>query len=189
MKKLTPQLIFLAGATLFTVTAKGQAPDQNINVTIRPPQTAEQRVADEVKLKELRKAAEARAAAEHATKIAETSPKAILARARIVFVQSDTQFFDSIQLQNALRKREEFDRWQMAIVDDWQKRDVADIIVEIDRPLFTYTFTYKITSRSTGILLATGKLTAFDGNIAAPKLAARVIEEMRIARGETKPKK
>ena len=77
----------------------------------------------------------------------------------------------------------------MAIIDGWDKRSLADIIIETDRPLFTYTFTYKITQRSNGILLATGKITAFDGDAAAPKLAGRIIEEIRKARGETKAKK
>ena len=88
-----------------------------------------------------------------------------------------------MQLQNALRKRDEFDSWGMAVVDGYDKRGVADILVEIDRPLFTYTFTYSVTHRATGIVLATGKVTAFDGNAAAPKLAAKIMEEMKRARG------
>jgi hypothetical protein len=32
-------------------------------------------------------------------------------------------------------------------------------------------------------------VTAFDGNDAAPKLAERIIEEMKVARGESKSKK
>jgi hypothetical protein len=61
--------------------------------------------------------------------------------------------------------------------------------IEIDRPLFTFTFTYKIKNQRTGILLATGKVNAVDGNAAAPMLAERIIEEIRKARGETKQKK
>jgi len=94
-----------------------------------------------------------------------------------------------VQLQNALRKRNEVDAWQLAMIDGWDKRNVADTEIEIDRPLFTFTFTYKITNRSTGLLLATGKVTAFDGNAAAPMLAERIVEEIRKARGETKPRK
>jgi hypothetical protein len=187
MKKLTPALFVLTLAIYASVT-HAQTPEQNINVTIRPSQTVEEKVADEIKAKELKKAAEEKLAAEEAARIAETSPKSLLSRGRVFFVYSDTSFFDSNQLQNALRKRDEFDQWQMAIVDGWDKRNVADIIIEIDRPLFTYTFTYKLTSRS-GIILATGKITAFDGNIAAPKLASRIVDEIRTARGETKPKK
>jgi hypothetical protein len=142
-----------------------------------------------VKTKELRKAAEEKLAAEEAARIAETSPKNLLRRAHIVYVSSNSSFFEAVQLQNALRKRDEFDLWQMAIVDGWDKRNVADIVVEIDRPLFTYTFTYQITNRSNGIVLATGKVTAFDGNAAAPQLAERILNEIKIARGEAKPKK
>jgi hypothetical protein len=189
MKKLTPRLVLFAAITLIAAGTKAQTTEQNVNVTVRPSQTVEQRVADEIKANELKKAAEEKLAVEEAARIAETNPKALLRRARVVYVDSDTSFFESEQLQNALRKREEFDAWQMAIVDGWGKQNVADVVITIDRPLLTYTFTYKITSRSTGILLAAGKLTAFDGNDAAPKLAQRIIEEMKVARGESKAKK
>jgi hypothetical protein len=46
-----------------------------------------------------------------------------------------------VQLQNALRKRAEFETWELALIDGWDKRSVADIFVEVDRPLFTFTYT------------------------------------------------
>jgi len=187
--KLTPCMILFFAFSLVVINVNAQTAQQDVNVTIRPSQTAEERVAEEVKLKELRKAAEEKLAAEEAARIAETNPKNLLRKARVVLISSDSSFFEEVQLQNALRKRTEFDAWQMAIVDGWGKRDIADIIIEIDRPLFTYTFTYQITSRSNGIVLATGKVTAFDGNAAAPKLAERIMEEIKIARGEARPKK
>lgn len=162
---------------------------QNVTVTVRPARTVEERVADDFKEKELRKATEEKLAAEESAKIAESSPRSLFSRARTVYVSSGTSFFEPVQLQNALRKRDEFDSWGMAVVDGYDKRGVADILVEIDRPLFTYTFTYSVMHRATGIILATGKVTAFDGNAAAPKLAARIIEEMKRARGESEKKK
>lgn len=188
-KKLPLQLVLIAAASLIAVTAKAQTPEQNVNVTIRPSQTVEEKVANEIKEKELKKAAEEKIAAEEVARIAETSPKALLRRARVVYVGSSTSFFEEELLQNALRKRKEFDAWQMAIVDGYDKRNIADVVIDIDRPLFTYTFTYKITNRGNGIILATGKVTAFDGNLAAPKLAERIIDDMRVARGESKDKK
>jgi hypothetical protein len=188
-KKIVMRLVLVATASLIFTTANAQTTDQNINITIRPSQTVEERVADEVKEKELRKAAEEKLAAEEAAKIAETSPRALLRRARIVYIGSNTSFFEAVQLQNALRKRAEFDTWEMVIVDSYDKRNVVDVVIDIDRPLFTYTFTYKITNRSNGIVLATGKITAFDGNDAAPRLAQRIIEDMKTARGEGKAKK
>lgn len=188
-KKLVPQLILIATTTLIAATANAQTAEQNVNVTIRPSQTIEEKVANEIKEKELKKAAEEKLAAEEAARIAEMNPKALLRRARVVFVDSSTTFFEEEQLQNSLRKRKEFDTWQMAIVDGYANRNVADIIIDIDRPLFTYTFTYKITNRGNGIILASGKVTAFDGNFAAPELAKRIIEDMRVARGESQTKK
>jgi len=189
MKKLTPRLLLLAILTLIAVSANAQTTEQNVNVTIRPSQTVEQRVADEMKANELKKAAEEKRAAEEAARIGQTSPKALLSRARLVYVSSNTEFFEAVQLQNALRKRAEFDAWQMAIVDGGRSHEITDIFIEVDRPLFTFTFTYQITNRSNGIVLATGKITAFDGNEAAPILAQRIIEDIKVARGENKLKK
>jgi hypothetical protein len=179
-------LILVAVFGSANVIASAQTGDQTINVKIIPATTVEEKVANEVKEKDLRKAAEEKRAAEEAARIADTSPKALLGRARILYISSSTDYFETVQLQNALRKRSEVDAWQLAMVDGWDKRNVADIDIEIDRPLFTFTFTYKITNRSNGILLATGKVNAFDGNAAAPMLAERIVEEIRKARGETK---
>ena len=181
-------LPLLAIAFIATGDVNAQSGQQNVTITVRPAQTVEERVSDEIKAKELRKAAEEKLAAEESARIAEKSPKALLRRARTVFIDSDTSFFEPVQLQNALSKRVEFDAWQMAVVDGWEKRNVADILVEVDRPLLTYTFTYQITDRGTGIILASGKVTAFDSNGAAPKLAGKIIEEIKKARGEAKSK-
>ena len=168
---------------------RAQTTQQNVTITVRPAQTVEERVADDVKEKELRKAADEKLAAEESARIAKTSPRVLLSRARTVYVGSGTSFFEPVQLPNALRKREEMDSSQVLILDGPDKRSVADVLIEVDRPLFTYTFTYKLTHRSTGIVLAAGKVTAFDGNGAAPKLARRIVEDIKRARGETKAKK
>lgn len=165
-----------------------QSPEQRVTVTVRQAQTVEERVADEFKEKELRRVTEEKLAAARSAEIAANTPKAVLSRAQTIFISSGTSFFEPIQLQNALLKRTEFDLWQLAIVDGWDKRNTADIIIEIDRPLFTYTFTYQVTARSTGIVLASGKITAFDGNAAAPILAKKIIDEIKKARGESKAK-
>ena len=187
--RLNRMLLLVAVFVSANIFASAQTSEQTINVKIVPSTTVEEKVANDTKERELRKAAEEKRATEEAAKIAETSPKALLSRARILYITSNTDYFETVQLQNALRKRNEVDAWQLAMVDGWDRRSVADTEIEIDRPLFTWTFTYKITNRSTGILLATGKVNAFDGNAAAPMLAERIVEEIRKARGETKPKK
>lgn len=165
-----------------------QSNEQNITVTVKPSQTIEERVADSIKEKELREAAEEKFAAEKSARIAATIPRVLLSRAQTIFVSSNTSYFEPVQLQNALRKRSEFETWEMAIIDGWDKRNIADMIIEVDRPLFTFTFTYQITDRSTGILLTAGKITAFDGNAAAPLLAKRIVEDIKKARGEATKK-
>jgi len=186
--------IFLSLATLLicvsSIAAQTSTPnnEQRVTVTVRPAQTVEERVADEMKEKELRRTAEERIAAERSAEATSNNPKTLLSRARTVFVSSGTSFFEPVQLQNALRGRTEFEAWNMAIIDGWDKRQIADVVIEIDRPLFTYTFTYKVTHRATSIVLASGKVTAFDGNAAAPLLAKKIIQEIKKARGELKAK-
>ena len=142
-----------------------------MTVTVRPSQTVEERVADEFKEKELRKAAEDKLAADRSARITAKSPKALLSRARTFYVHSGTSFFDPAQLHDALRKRDEFALWEMTILDGRDKYEVADMSIEIDRPLFTYTFPTRSPTARTGMILATGKVTAFDSHAAAPQLA------------------
>lgn len=195
MKRIVEVLGWLTAVALFAFAShavfaagQGQTPVQ-VNVTTGPPRTPEERVNDEFKEKRLREEAEEKHAAEVNARLADKSPRALLARAHSLYVESSTSYFEAVQLQNELRKRDEFETWQLILFDEYRRREVTDVLVEIDRPLFTFTFTYKLTDRATGIVLATGKVTAWDGNTAAPELAKRIIEEMRKARGESKEKK
>jgi hypothetical protein len=178
---VAPALLCVAGA------ARAQT-EQRVVVTVQPAQSVEERVEDEFKEKELRRVAEERRAAEESARAAERDPRVLLRRARTFHISSETSFFEPVQLQNELRKRAEFDAWGLAIIDGYQRRSNADVQIEIDRPAFTYLYTYKLTDRLTGVVLATGKLYAFDGNVGAPKLARRIVEEIRKARGEVKSK-
>jgi hypothetical protein len=188
MKNLNCAARLLILLLALSLNAYAQTVDQNVTVTVKPSQTVEQRVADSIKEKELREAAEEKLAAEKSARIASTSPRALLSKAQTIYVESSTSYFEPIQLQNALRKRSEFEAWEMAIIDGWNKRQLADIVIDVDRPLFTFTFTYKITDRGNGILLAAGKITAVDGDAAAPLLTARIMEDIKKARGETTKK-
>ena len=115
--------------------------------------------------------------------ILNADPAALLRAARTVYIHSGTSFFEPVQLQNELRKRDEFKAWQMLIVDGWQSAKLADIHIEVDHITFTWDYTFKITHQKTGLLLATGKLTAWDGNAAAPKLAREIVKRLK----EVKP--
>jgi hypothetical protein len=87
---------------------------------------------------------------------------------RRVLVRTKTKFFTPALLEVELRKRPAFAQNGFVVVRDGA---AADLEVLVDRPLFTYTYTYTVTDRRTGTVVASGRLTAFDGNVAAPKIA------------------
>ena len=60
--------------------------------------------------------------------------------------------------------------------------DGADLRIQLDRPVFTYTFTFSMTHVETSALLANGDTIAFDGNLAAPKLAKSIVRVLAGAR-------
>lgn len=98
---------------------------------------------------------------------------------KAIHIRSNTTFFEPEQLQNELQKRPEFAAWKILLVADER---VADALIVIDRPLFTFIHTFSLTDRKTSIVLASGKLTAWDGNAAAPRLAKEIIKRIKAAR-------
>jgi hypothetical protein len=64
---------------------------------------------------------------------------------------------------------------------------VADLFITIDRPLFTYDFTYSVTDAKTSIVLNSGKVTAIDGSSAAGKIAKKLTEEWTRVRAGKRP--
>jgi hypothetical protein len=184
MKRINHLVSFLILVLAAGINTHAQSNEQNVTLTIKPSQTVEERVADSIKERELREAAEDKLASEKSASIAAMGARSLLGRARTIFVSSGTSYFEPVQLHNALLKRSEFEAWQLAIIDGHGKLNIADILIEVDRPLFTFSFTYKVTDRSTGVLLTTGKVTAWDGNEAAPLLAGRILADIKKARGE-----
>jgi len=176
----------VAAICFFSFGAAAQSTHEAINVTIRSEQTPEDRVADRLKEHESSSVAEEEHTAQAANQLTAEDAKAMLARTRIIYISSNTVYFKPVQLQNALRKRPEFEMLKLAVIDSSDKQNSAHVNVEIDRPFFTYHFTYKITDRGTGLVLGAGKVTAFDGNAAAPKLAEKIVEEITKAQLQMK---
>jgi len=103
----------------------------------------------------------------------------LLRAARTVFIWSDTVYLRPELLENALRGRADFQSLEIAIVKD---RQAADLVINLNRPLFTFDFTYSVIHRPSSKLVASGKVTAFDGNGAAPKIAKELIKQMQSTR-------
>lgn len=111
--------------------------------------------------------------------VAGASPESILRMVRTISVSSMTMFLKPDQLEDELRKQPEFEAMGLAIVKDPTK---ADLMIDLDRPVFTYTFTYSVSSADTRVVVMSGKVIAFDGNLAAPKIAKELMKRIQAAR-------
>jgi hypothetical protein len=115
----------------------------------------------------------------------ETNPGELLRTAKTLTVKSRTSFFTPDALERELAKKPELSAWGIKIVRD---NRLADIIVTVDRPLFTYDFTYTATDTRTSIVLASGKVISIDGVRAAPGIAKNLVLQMAKAREAAEPK-
>ena len=89
-------------------------------------------------------------------------------------------------MERELTRMKEFAPLGIRIVSDY---GLADITIWVDRPLFTYAFTYSVTDSRTSVVLHTGKVAAFDGNAAAAIIARQVVEEWTKVRTASDPGK
>lgn len=122
--------------------------------------------------------------AQPTTLVANANPTQLLRDARVIYVSTATSLFEPVQLQNELRKDRDFTAWQMLIVDGyrWSEPKTHDIEIEVDHITYTFDYTFKITDAATDIVLATGKVIAWNSKDAAPLLARRIIKELKSAR-------
>ena len=105
--------------------------------------------------------------------ISNADPKQIVKNARTIFIHSKTSFLTVDTLDRALALEKGWPQLELTIVQDQR---VADLLIEIDRPLFTYVHTFVIVDKKTSIVLDSGKVTAFDGTIASGGLAKNIVK-------------
>jgi len=106
-------------------------------------------------------------------------PKDALKKAKTIFIRSKTQFLTVDTLDRALIMQKDWPKLELVIVQDPR---VADLLIELDRPLFTYVHTFVIVDKRTSVVLGSGKVTAFDGTIASPDLAKQILKIFADAR-------
>jgi len=83
-------------------------------------------------------------------------------------------YFTPETLEKELVTQKDFEKLGLTLVKDMR---LADLLISIDRPLFTYTFTYSVTDSKTSIVLDSGKVTAVDGAAAAGKIAKLLVSK------------
>jgi hypothetical protein len=111
--------------------------------------------------------------------IVDSDPKQILRGARTIYIHSKTSFLTVDTLDRTLALQKDWPKLGLTIVQDPR---VADLVIEIDRPLFTYIHTFVIADKRTSIVLGSGKVTAFDGTIASSGLAKDIVKIFSEAR-------
>ena len=107
-----------------------------------------------------------------------TDPATILRNAKLIYIRKKSVYFKAPELENELRKRQEFQRWGLAIT---RNEADADLIIEVGRKVFTTRFIYTVIDPRTDIVVTSGKLSSVGGTLAT-KIAKRFIEQMRQVR-------
>lgn len=115
--------------------------------------------------------------------VAATKPNETARNAKTAVIFSKSTFFTSDTLVRELQKNGDFNKLGLALVQDTR---VADLTLQIDRPLFTYRFTWSIVDRRTSAILSSGHVTAVDGNSAAGPIAADLVKSLKALQSTTK---
>jgi hypothetical protein len=118
--------------------------------------------------------------------VAGSDPKQMLKSARTVFIRSKTAFLTVDTLDRALALEKDWPKLGLTIVQDQR---VADLLIEIDRPLFAYIHTFVIVDKRTSAVVDSGKVTAFDGTLASDGIAGDIVKIFSAARLPLSPKK
>lgn len=113
----------------------------------------------------------------------------ILKKARTFCIQSETDFLTPATFSRALLNNKDWEKLNMSIVDGYCAVDprtseprAAELEIQIDRVIFTHIHTYVLTDRSTGVVLASGRVRAFDGVIASGPMAEKIVSVILAAR-------
>ena len=104
--------------------------------------------------------------------VGQLSKEQLITRAKTVYLHSKTSFLTIDTLQRALLANKQWNTLGLTIVEDPR---LADLKIEVDRPLFTYVHTFVLSDNKTTVVLGSGKQTAFDGTIASTGLAKDIV--------------
>ena len=111
------------------------------------------------------------------------SNRELAARAKSVYVDSETFYMKRERLESCLLKSPEFKVWKLQITNN--KND-ADLWIEVKRIPFTNHFTYTVTDRGTEIILMAGKVDSLGGTV-YQMISDNIIHTMKEFRGNPLP--
>jgi hypothetical protein len=99
--------------------------------------------------------------------------------AQTICIHSETMFLTVSTLERALMLQKNWDRLELNILGEGCS---ADLEINVDRLHFTHIHTYVLTDKRTGIVLAAGRVRAFDGVVASGPMAERIVKVLSAAR-------
>lgn len=105
--------------------------------------------------------------------IAGADKNLLLKGAKTISIYSKTAFLTVETLDRALTLHKDWPKLGLTIVRDQR---LADLLIEIDRPVFTYVHTYVVIDKRSSIVLAADKVTAIDGAVASGRIAKALIQ-------------
>jgi hypothetical protein len=90
------------------------------------------------------------------------TPAETLRSAQTIFIRTKSAYFKPAALEQALLDRREVQQWGMVISRD---ETDADLIIEVDRKLFTNIFVYSVLDPRAKRVLLSGKIGSLGGTV------------------------
>ena len=109
--------------------------------------------------------------------------KELVTKARSYYVETDTFYMKREALQSSLLGRDEFKAWDLQITS---RKDLADLVIRVDRIPFSNHFTYTVTDRETETVVMAGKVDSLAGTVYG-LIADEIVHKMKVLRGDPLP--
>ncbi|HEV2881643.1 MAG TPA: hypothetical protein VGX24_10235 [Pyrinomonadaceae bacterium] len=98
-----------------------------------------------------------------------------LRAAQTIFIRTKSVYFKPAALEQSLLDRDEVQYWGLVISRD---ETDADLIIEVDRKLFTNRFVYSVLDPRTNRVLLSGKIGSLGGTV-EDQIASGFVKRMR----------
>lgn len=95
---------------------------------------------------------------------------------RTFAVSSATILIPRDHMLQALRNQRDFAALDLVLLED---HAAAEVLVEVDHIPWTFDYTFKVVDHDTSAVIGAGRVTAFNGYIAAGDLADKIVKQMK----------
>jgi len=107
----------------------------------------------------------------------------LVARAKTIYVESDTFYMKRENLESSLLGRPEFKAWDLQITG---RKNLADLLIKVKRIPFSNHFNYTVRDRQTDTIVMAGKVDSLAGTVYG-LIADEIVHKMKVLRGTPIP--